>query len=263
MANEETAGQQLQPYLSGLEPTAEDLKPREPHQMSPEEFAAHPSAVFHTTHLDLNEGERVLDMKSRKESYDKNMGFSPHIHVGTEQAAIENASRTQLSQRYRPTRLHTFWYTAQKRDPFTVRKDGIPFNGEQTHDDHNYGAVVYANAGEDRGSVSISVADPSRLKNQSHFVREAIAAGKMHEIHPRTWALFNNGTLDNGVKLSPSFVGNVAYKNYAMHQARPKPDPTLWEDKAYKAPLPQGVRYSENGPNLDYIKANAIRKPRA
>ena len=55
----------------------EGSKIKQPHQMSPEEFASHPFAVFHTTHLPT---EKVLDAGSR---------FDPGIHLGTDIAASQ------------------------------------------------------------------------------------------------------------------------------------------------------------------------------
>jgi len=274
MISRSNAGKQIQSYLPGLAPTAAEANPpaKEPHQMSPEEFAAAPTAVFHTSHL---APEDVKNMELRKRNAEVGGAMSPHIHVGSEQAALENSMRTESNPDITtPARMHVFWYQAQKRDPFTVHGDGNVYTrrGEEyIHDDHPFPALFYANKGEDYDSTSISVADPTRLKSQSDFVRDAIAAGKADEVHPITMAMFKEGHLDRGAYIPPG-TGRSAYLNAKkVNNVKGQildPSPMNLGPYALRnwtfpyEPNTEAHRVSDNGPDLDTIKKNAIRKPK-
>lgn len=280
---------------------------KQPHQMSPEEFAAQPNAVFHTSHL---APERVRNIDVRKEDFDSGLGTSPAIHVGSEQAALENAARTV--DRYdegilknEPARLHVFHYIAQPGDSTRVHDDGISYvkpgrslrsmvpasaynstynldtENEYTHDLHDMPGLLYKNAAEDKGSVSVSINDPSRLKSHGDYVREAIAAGKGDEVHHKTMAMYKAGALDRGDYLPKSFVEEIKKKNDPNRSIDPMTydRPLVPQDvKLHPGQLidftkhgfPKGwgdskvwrtaEKFSDRGPQLDAIRRMARKK---
>ena len=71
-----------------------------PHEMSPEEFASHPYAVFHSSHLDPRDVQNkefhqvVLNSDGEDVNESRRNEFGNAIHVGTEQAALENHLRS-------------------------------------------------------------------------------------------------------------------------------------------------------------------------
>jgi hypothetical protein len=290
---------------------------KEPHQMTPEEFSSAPNAVFHTSHK-----HEVLNMQNRADDFE-GAGTSPHIHVGTEQAALENASRTiqqgagEVSEwsgdgTY-AARLHTYHYTAKPGDNFDLHNDGEvytkpqyvaaghghpdtlhetypdyseenygrhKFDGnskyEYTHDYHDMPAMFYKNTGEDDGSVSISIADTSRLKSHGDYVRNAIANGKGDEVHPVTMQMYKEGRLDKGAYLPTGFahsaamnagnsqyvdhkgpgLGSFSLDNLSKEDAEVTKDafgikPWSWTDQhAHHDPT---EKYSDKGLNMDYL----------
>ena len=312
---------QLQPFLPGMGDSSAIGKAvrakKLPHQMTPDEFAAAPNAVFHSTHLSP---EHVLNMENRRDDFETSAGFSPHLHVGSEQAAIENAARTENDGVGRVVegagvgteraRLHTYWYHPQPGDSTEVHHDGWSYTRpeyragsrhkelweihddydpdsnragdfdpkyEYSHDLHPFPAVLYDNSGEDYGSLSISINDPSRLKTQGDYVRHAIAQGKGDEVHPKTMAMFKAGHLDNGAVLPEGFANRVSEANNGGVQytfrdnGRPHPfkfdndsgmsaeDTRKWEQDSDVPDAPK-TRYSEFGPKLEAIKKMARKK---
>jgi hypothetical protein len=296
--------------------------------MTPEEFSSAPNAVFHTAHGYRNNdilGERA--MEGRRLDFEARLGHSPHVHVGTEQAALENGSRSVGYDHddedehgvQRPPRLHTFHYTAQPGDNFHRHNDGEVYTKpeygnthpdelaekfsdydsdragiagdfdpkyEYSHDVHDKPALFYKNHGEDAGSISISVADTSRLKSHGDYVREAIMNGKGDEVHPVTMHMFKEGRLDRGAYLPHGFVERVARNaNNPVHLAQRGHDgPELGPlsragltfvdakaiEKAFGMPnepeylAERAVRhrepdekYSDKGPDFNYIKKQA------
>jgi len=268
-------------------------KRKEPHQMTPEEFAAAPNAVFHTSHL---EPHVVRDESFRATRYRLGKGTSPHIHVGTEQAAIENAGRTTGSGD--PARLYVFHYIPKFGDNFRVQGDGehlvapqkirnkvYRYNDSEeeepdTHDNHTEPVVVYRNEHEDKGAISLSVGDFSRLKSQADYVREAIASGKADEVHPKTMAMYKDGVLDTGGILPKGFAENVKRKGRGLpvggrtgggmpavlEPLDVEPRPHGWGRPAdnygfgegWRTPASetfehQKERYSDNGPDLNTL----------
>ncbi|CAB4124062.1 hypothetical protein UFOVP45_133 [uncultured Caudovirales phage] len=159
--------------------------------MSPEEFASHPYAVFHTSHLPESQ---VLDVDSRSKFGSKG------IHLGTEQAALERhnvtaAMSNQAPGRTMDARMHTFWHKPES--PWTVDH---PISDDQANSHETFDFVknpYYKNTGEDAGSLSLLAVDSSKLKKHSDYVREAISAGKEDEIHPMTRARYDAGALDS------------------------------------------------------------------
>lgn len=256
MASADSASSQLQPFLPGMGNSSAIGRAvrakKQPHQMTPDEFAAAPNAVFHTSFVNP---EDTLRTDNRREDWKAGLGSSPHVHVGTEQAAIENADRMEQNDVPQMAkddgadgygRLHTYWYHPKPGDSMEVHNDSEVYTRpeygdmhpddlyekfhdydperaynsgdfdpkyEYSHDVHPFSAVLYKNTGEDRGSLAISVGDTSRLKTHGDYVREAISQGKGDEVHPKTMAMFKAGHLDNGAILPPGFVRKVSSNN--------------------------------------------------
>lgn len=308
MASEESASAQLQPFLPGMGPSSAIGKAaraqKKPHQMTPEEFAAAPLAVFHSSHYYPEDVKRT---DNRRADWKASIGTSPHIHVGTEQAAIENAARTEnndvgsmaedTEEGTKEARLHTYWYQPKPGDLTKVHDDGEVYNRpeygdmhpdelaekyknydpekarlagdfdpkyEYSHDVHPFPSLLYKNSGEDRGSLSLSVAKPSRLKTQGDYVREAISQGKGDEVHPKTMAMFKAGHLDKGAVLPLVFAERVARENgtrYADHGVS-HPEELPFEDRRGvgvwgEFPSPPEApkrKYSDFGPDFETIK---------
>lgn len=166
-------------------------KPLEPHQMSPQQFAEHKHAVFHSTHLadPLN-----LDKRSS-------------IHVGTLAAAMERHGATGLQGGEMPgwttdANIHVYHLKPTAEERITEIDDSdanLLGSWDPKHSDSP--VHYYQNLVEDVSSTSAVVRDPSRLKSQSQFVEEAIRNGKVDEVHPFTMAKHLTGTL--GVHKQP------------------------------------------------------------
>jgi hypothetical protein len=174
----------------------EGSKIKQPHQMSPEEFASHPFAVFHTTHLPT---EKVLDADSR---------FDPGIHLGTDIAASQrhlvtgNKSMTSLTNgkivepHTQPATMHVFHHDPGEKLNRIVSDAAANNRGGSIEKQKRN--VYYNNSYEDRGNLSLVVHDTSRLKSQHDFVSKAISEGKEGEVHPYTLKLYNSGSLKKG-----------------------------------------------------------------
>ena len=159
---------------------------KQPHQMSPEEFASHPFAVFHSTHLPA---EDVRDPHARS---------SPGIHLGTDRAATQRHLVTGLmvSQPYtRNASMHVFHHDPGDRVQRTTDNVANEYTGNPSRRKLN---SYYENEHEDKGSLSLVVHDPSRLKSQHDYVVEAIKQGKGDEVHPYTMQLYKSGSLEAG-----------------------------------------------------------------
>lgn len=190
--------------------------------MSPAEFAAHPYAVFHSTHLDPPDMSNPTAVHSWiDENYMGNNDYGNAFHVGTKQSAYERhhvtgyfgvqyenladeGSRRRWAetlgvQNPKKDATHlVFWHN----DPWQTkvsRKDIVHDSDANTpnwSDDRPIGQTQhYRNSAEDIGSVSIAVRDTSELTSQAEFVRKAIREGKEHEVHPETLYHYHQGTL--------------------------------------------------------------------
>jgi len=177
-------------------------KIKQPHQMSPEEFASHPFAVFHTTHLPT---EKVLDAGSR---------FDPGIHLGTDIAAsqrhlvtgkqlitsgqslhksLTSSKNEKITQ---PATMHVFHHDPGEKLNRIVSDAAANKRGGSIEKQKRN--VYYNNSHEDAGNLSLVVHDTSRLKSQHDFVSKAISEGKEGEVHPYTLKLYNSGSLKKG-----------------------------------------------------------------
>jgi hypothetical protein len=130
--------------------------------------------------------------------------------------------------------------------------------------DFEPGTRYYENAVEDTGSLSVASNEPEKFKRQGDYVREAIAAGKGHEIPAITRGMYEQGLLDKGTYLPVShtmkYVRPVGVQSISLPLGSPDdiPEgfPRGWGGREIP-PRPFGV--SDNGPNLERIK-NQVRK---
>lgn len=173
----------------------DEPKIKAPHQMTPEEFASHPFAVFHSTHLPA---DQVKDPDARTH---------PGIHLGTERAASQrhlttgkpfpglNLKTGMYSYDSTPASMHVFHHDPGQRVFITSDDRANDWYGSIRKGKRN---AYYSNDTEDRGSLSLVVHNPSRLKSQHDYVEEAIKQGKGEEVHPHTMKLYKQGVLKKG-----------------------------------------------------------------
>jgi hypothetical protein len=192
---------------------------KQPHQMSPDEFAAHPAAVFHSTYLP---DEEVFNLEKRDPSPASGLGrvnitngwgekdfLDPvkKIHLGTFQAALERGFNSNEDKNKKLT-IHTFWQTpkipgATAKERLT---DYFDVNREHNKDDvanpenvahYIPGGHYYENQNEDLFSASFATDEPTNhLSSQADYVKAALNSGVPEsEIHPRTLAQYKAGTL--------------------------------------------------------------------
>lgn len=271
MPNNDNVGQQLQSYLPGMTPSP--AKPKKPHEMSPEEFAAHPYAVFHSTHRSQGEVDAG-----------NNRPYGGDIHVGTEQAALErhvatsdteNVNRHTIGdpRRTSDARLHTFWHK-----PTEEQLSNRLTDWGANHKDPGTGPAYYTNEVEDKMSTSLVTDKPESLMPQDAYVRAAIMAKKGHEVHPKTMEMYRQGALGKGAWLprstslahttpraesshtredyasrpEPLNVGNVSYNEQdAFHGAAEG----NWHGNHYTDAIEPRPRVSNNGPDIERMKA--------
>ena len=207
------------------------MMPKEPHQMSPNEFRDHPMTVFHSSY------QRIPKPGNRVRS-----GFSG-IHAGSESSAI---GRARTNEGYIPReaewdyRGDAPWESGVEplRDRGFKRDQGRRADHGPASDapkqvlhainimryvtpesrlhkpaedwDANDKKVVkklthplaYTNEFEDSGSMSVVIPNPMRGPlTHSQYVTEAIREGRGHEVHPETMWLYNKGVLDNYEKV--------------------------------------------------------------
>ena len=166
---------------------------KQPHQMSPDEFALHPNALFHGTWLPDN---KIFDMELRKP---ESGGFFaetfPKLHLGTFAAALHRLHDTNSPTKGSKTAtIHTFWQTPHVSDFGGAMKAFEDSPESMAH--YTPGTMWYPNEHEDSGSPSFATDLPERtLKSQSDFVDNAIKMGRAKEVHPETMKRYKAGTL--------------------------------------------------------------------
>jgi hypothetical protein len=270
--------------------------------MSPEEFADSPLAIFHSS---SSKKDEVRNMQARKQRWREGVGTSPHMHLGTEQAALENAGRLEDSKGAGSARrLYTYWYQPKVGDSLEVHNDSEVYTRpeygdthpdelaeqfpdyddtragmagdfdpkyEYSHDIHPFPTILYKNTGEDRGSISVSLNDASRLKSHADYVQEAIASGKGHEVHPKTMEMFRQGHLDRGEILPAGFASNIYYKSNPRRGNQDVLKPTDWrgEEKPESYGFPEywkpdnqtpAEKVSNRGPKVSAIVDKVLGK---
>ena len=207
----------LREWIHTLELNPKQFK--QPHEMSPEEFAAHPASVFHGTYLPDNE---VFDLEKRDPSAASGLGqisikngwgqddfLNPvkKIHLGTFQAALDTLVMRSKEHDQEGT-VHNYWQTP-KEDGSTAELR-LPEVVDVTEDvDHETldnpenvahyipGDHYYENQNEDIGQPSFATDEPHRsLASHADYVKAALDRGVPEsEVHPRTLAQYKAGTL--------------------------------------------------------------------
>jgi len=257
VTSNDNAGQQIQPYLPGMGSgsriarAAKTAGFKEPHQMSPDEFAAHPYAVFSSSHVD-----------PEKFWTQPRFGGTDVLHFGTEQSALERhrATSTQPPRegraRTKDARMHVFWHVPESED--------LSVGVDNTANDFEPGTRYYQNAVEDTGSLSMASNESEKFKRQGDYVREAIAAGRGHEIPAITRGMYEQGLLDRGTYLPIShtmkYVRPVGVQSIALPLGSPDDIPEGFPNGWGKRVIsPRPFKVSDNGPSLERIK-NQVRK---
>lgn len=208
---------QLNDYLPGMTPPK--VKQLKPHQMTPEQFAAHPYAVFRSTHLP--EGQELDTSKS----------FWPGggVHLGTEQAALDRHRATSFRPNYEghyskgdeyssDARLYTYWHKPDEEHLNNIARDS-------EENDIQPGTRYYSNKYEDPGKISLVTTETNRLKTHSDYVKEAISRGKGHEVPAKTMEMYRQGALGRGAWLPRAHTEQFTQpaseeENYGYKQGR-------------------------------------------
>lgn len=190
-----------------------------PHQMSPEEFAAHPAAVFHSTFLpdtdvfDLS--KRDPGVNSALENFkgvddngnDLSLSAVKKVHLGTFQAALD-ALRMRGRTPEQEGTIHSFWQTPKVPGATSEKRIDDYIEPDWDHDKEEIdnpenvahfipGSQYYENQNEDEGSPSFATDEPSKhLASHADYVKAALNKGVPEsDIHPRTLAQYKAGTL--------------------------------------------------------------------
>jgi hypothetical protein len=198
----------------GLFPEHEAGIKGSPATQTPEEFRDDPDTVFHASYVKIPRDSRI-------------MREHPGLHAGTYQSALERA--LSYGKPYNDldpeTRAdgHEFDDPANAKivvHPLSLRANPLPKGDEygstsrptsdwDANDEsvlaRHKGPFAYENAAEDEGSLSVvwprdSVPDNLHQSEWVHdAVRENARAGRPphYGIHPRTYAMYTSGTLDN------------------------------------------------------------------
>jgi hypothetical protein len=168
---------------------------KQPHQMSPDEFALHPNAIFHGTWLPDSD---VFNLNKRTpESGDLSFqGYEtvPKIHLGTFAAALHRLHDTNRPTGSKTATVHTFWQTPHVSD----LGGGVRALNDSPEDMAHYipGSMWYSNQNEDDQNPSFATEEPQHtLKSQADYVKNALANGKGSEVHPETLKRYKSGTL--------------------------------------------------------------------
>jgi hypothetical protein len=202
---------------------------KQPHQMSPDEFAAHPAAIFHGTYLP---DEDVMDVTNRRgypssgDNYYENgkpIDVVPKMHLGTFQAALDAVIQNRNSYSDKAT-IHTYWQTPKVSGATGNLRLSNFFNvdkGPSEEDVNNPenvahfvpGAHYYENQNEGEiGDPSFATDTPHKyLTSQADYVKAALDRGVPEsDIHPRTLKLYKAGTL--GKMTMPARVADYMTK---------------------------------------------------
>lgn len=190
-----------------------DSLSNEPHRMSPTQFLEHPDTLFHSSNKPVSRtnvnGLKVPRIPKVGASYGGTSLYTTpqaafvgenYTHAGSELAALE---RAHLSNNM-DTAMHLV-HTPHKDYADRVLTDeeanGDTFDTEYGSDEHiemgdphDNTPHYYKNAVEDPTSLS-AVLPRSRALTHHDYVRQAINAGKEHEVHPETLRLYYKGEL--------------------------------------------------------------------
>jgi len=247
---------------------------KQPHQMSPEEFAAHPAAVFHGTYLPdedvldvtkrnpsplwMDEDTTVDEYKNGDEKSSYEVTPTQKIHLGTFQAALERTSMSPAANldehtgNGKPATVHVFWQTPKvlgstideplkKYIPNLTEWSEYKTEHEPEATAHYApGSQYYTNINEDHGSVSFATDNPQQtLASQADYVKAALDRGVPEsEIHPRTLKLYKAGTLGKMVIPMSTQKLMIKHKNKLgpLKNAGPKEKYVRSDEPAPKRP---------------------------
>jgi hypothetical protein len=94
--------------------------------------------------------------------------------------------------------------------------DSYANTGEAVHGDTQGKdvAAYYRNEVEDRNSTSVVLNNRHPLLTHSDYVRDAIANGKEHEVHPTTLDMYHRGSLDKVEPINWDKVKRTKQTNY-------------------------------------------------
>jgi hypothetical protein len=235
-------------YLPGLEPG--DAVEKQPHQMSPEEFAMHPNSVFHITNRPYADRSKPLRERLREMNGKPwNTPVNTNFHVGTYRSAIDRHS-TGFGSSSLPARLYVGWVNPAVEVEKSIVSDAQAQTPNPDVNLHPEGkAQPYLNKIEDPGAMSMVLPKATDLKTHADFVERALAEGKEDEVHPQTLAMYRAGALTgwrqphwmsqrNAAKVKsngPALFGDEKTKagfSYADAElTRPEDDPD-WGPKA-------------------------------
>lgn len=187
-------GRQLESHLPGLGPE-EFKQDLQPHQMTPDQFANHPHAVFHTTHL--------ADPFDRDYTAEDGSEAPKAIHVGTYAAALERHGTTGKKSEAqegwtRDANLHV-WHATPAANSLPREVTDATANLGKKDLEYRLNQSIpktlyYQNMVESPGSTSALVAT-DHLKSQHDYVTAAIANGKGDEVPASTMARYKAGNL--------------------------------------------------------------------
>jgi len=240
----------LREWTHTLELNSKQFK--QPHQMSPEEFAAHPAAVFHGTYLP---DEDVFNLDKRNPITSTGDDGPPRIritnpfsgkeevyeaqpkakiHLGTFQAALERLYKNVLDTTQQGT-VHTFWQTPKISGASVNQEvtkipgfDKYSFNDPNPEEVAHYapGSQYYENQNEDLFSASFATDTPKKvLASQADYVKAALDRGVPEsEVHPRTLAQYKSGNLGKMQITSDlaKLMRNNPYKLGPLTEAGPR-----------------------------------------
>lgn len=212
---------QEQPELGGVDWLPYKATP-EPHKLSPEQFEAHPYAVFHSTSVDPRAKSAPKDLFHHGPFDESNW----QRHYGTLQASVDR----MVDQGRFNNRIYSYWHEPDdegntdwyngKRIPHVVEdRDANPEKHFEPSEAWKAAptSMYYENSVEDPGSISVVSKKPSAVRSHEDYVGQAIAEGKEHEVHPRTLALYKAGKLSAGETIH-DVLPNYAKDDLAYNQ---------------------------------------------
>jgi hypothetical protein len=201
-----------------------DSLSNEPHRMSPTQLLEHPDTLFHSSDKDRLFGLQTPKNESLAGSNRYYGGTAAkyvgqnYTHAGSELSALRRAETVGGVQ----THLHTVHVPHKNYgDEILSDEDANADSFADEHlehygldqsapDPHNNTPHYYDNEVEDNTSLS-SVIPRSHALTHHDYVRQAIDAGKGHEVHPETLRQYHQGTLNSKLEtLSPSQVTSRA-----------------------------------------------------
>jgi hypothetical protein len=156
--------------------------------------------------------------------------------------------------------MHVFWHVPESED--------LPMGEDTIENDITPGTRYYQNKHEDIGSLSMASNEPEKFKRQADYVREAIASGKGHEVHPTTKAMYEQGILDKGTYLPISHTQQFTKPVTEVGSFTTTMEIPEGEDRESWVRSGWGFSYlrpeerpgvGTNGPSLERIK-NQVRK---